>query len=149
MAGLALSSVDHAAAARSGGGAGGLIWLYVVAGIIVIGAVGYVAYACWKRKIAQDQVIAAHKKAQEDAVRDYEKGKMDAFMSKYEKDLELKSRKGRLKLTVEEQSAIDDCRAGRRGELMKAIDDKSNKCTVDTCDGFGRSLLMIAAGDAM
>jgi len=118
---------------------------FIVGGIVVIGVVGYFVFVWWKKKIAREQEEAARKQEAQDAVNNYIKKKESVFMSKYEKDLELKARKGGLKLTVDEEEAIAHCRAGERKAVMKALDDESNTCTIDTCDAFGRTLLMIAA----
>jgi len=137
-----ISSVD---AARSGGGVGGYYYAFIIGGIVIMGVVGYFAFVWWKKKMAREQEEAQSKQEIKDAVSEYEDGKNAAFMSKYEKDLELKSKKNKLKLSVEEEAAIAHCRDGARKALMADIDDQDNKVTCNTCDAFGRTLLMIAA----
>lgn len=112
---------------------------------MIIGVVGYFVFVWWKKKMAREQAEAQAEQDIKDAVSEYEDGKNAAFMSKYEKDLELRSKKNRLKLTVEEEAAIARCREGARKALMADIDNKGNNVTCDTCDAFGRTLLMIAA----
>jgi len=142
---LLAAAISCVEAARSGGGVGGYYYAFIIGGVVVIGVVGYFAFVWWKKKMAREQEAAEAIKEVQDAVKDYEGGKEAAFMSKYEKDLELKSKKHKLKLSPAEEAAIAHCRDGARKYLMQDIDDKANNVTCNTCDAFGRTLLMIAA----
>merc|ERR1711865_1123104 len=142
---LLAAAISCVEGARSGGGVGGYYYAFIIGGVVVIGVVGYFAFVWWKKKMAREQEAAEAIKEVQDAVKDYEGGKEAAFMSKYEKDLELKSKKHKLKLSPAEEAAIAHCRDGARKYLMQDIDDEANNVTCNTCDAFGRTLLMIAA----
>lgn len=147
-ASLGLFLLPTCAAKRAGAGMGGLYWAIIVGVILVAGVIGFFIFQYYKNKRAQERVEKEAAKAGKLAAKTYEQAKEQAFMSRFEKDLDLAAKKKGLRLDPFTQSAFELARSGNQKQVYDLID--KGRIEVDAIDSFGRTLLMAAAeiGDA-
>jgi len=139
----AAALVPPAFAKSSGSGMGGMYWAIAVIIILVIGMIGYVIFQYWKAEMLKAKMAKDVAQGKQGVIASYEDQKLAQFNSRFQRDLDLASKKAELTLHPDVALAVDMARAGERKKVFDLID--SGACDVNCTDSFGRTLLMIGA----